>query len=109
VTWAQRLWLVLLLTLASGVATAVGGFDARGHLGALILTSLLGGALLVFLTEIVSTRARPAAHSPTRVLAGMLAVLVPASAVASVLLDTPTPFIIVAVFGGMAAPLMLRR
>lgn len=109
-TWSQRLWLVLLLALASGgTAVIVGGFDMRAHIGAVILLSLVAGALLVAVTEFVSTRTRPAAHSPMRVLAGMLAVLIPSAVVASVLLGTATPLITVVVFGGMAAPLMLRR
>jgi hypothetical protein len=39
----------------------------------------------------------------------MLVVLIPASAVVSIVLGTPAPVIIVVVFGGMAAPIMVRR
>lgn len=109
-TWAQRLWLVLLLALASGGVVAIlGGTDLSGHIGALILSSVVSGAVLVLVVEFVSTRTRPARRSPIRVLVGMLVVLIPASAVVSIVLGTPAPVIIVVVFGGMAAPIMVRR
>lgn len=108
--WAQRLWLALLCAVACGGTSLIwGGYDARAHIGLVILVSLLAGAVLVAVAERVPTVSQPARRRPVRTLLLMLAVLVPPAIAASILLGTATPLIIVVIFGGMALPIVWQR
>jgi hypothetical protein len=107
-TWAQRLWVTLLIAAAAG-GIAAAELDARHDVGAVILAALGTGAVAVAIAELVVRLLPRTSGRPRRVLLRMLAVLLPPGIALSIILSSIVPVAMVVVFGAMAIPIMWNR
>jgi hypothetical protein len=106
-SWRDRLWLAVIVAALVGFSVSFGQFDARVHLGAIVVASIATGVGAVALLVAGERYWREMAEITPGTTVKILVVLAAGSIPLSIAFDSPAPAVIVTAWGGLLAIQMM--